>query len=74
MKKKIYWIIGIVLVAALAAGGIYMKVKASRQSTTTTNVRTSTVSLGTVSVTISGVGTVQSRQNAECNLADERHR
>jgi HlyD family secretion protein len=64
MKKRIYWIIGIILVAALAAGGIYMKVKASKQSTTSSNVRTSTVSRGTVTVTIGGTGTVQSQQNA----------
>jgi HlyD family secretion protein len=64
MKKRIYWTIGIILVAAIAAGGIYMKVKASKQSTTSTNLRTSTVSRGMVTLTISGTGTVQSRQNA----------
>jgi RND family efflux transporter MFP subunit len=63
-KRKLYWIIGIVLVIALATGGVYMKVKASKQATTSTNLRTSTVSRGTVTLTISGTGTVQSQQNA----------
>jgi HlyD family secretion protein len=41
-----------------------MKVKASKQSSTATNVKTTTVALGEVTSTISGSGTVQSQQNA----------
>ena len=66
MKKRIYWIIGIVLVILLA-GGVYIKVRASRQSATTSSVQTATVTRDTVTVSISGVGTVRSQQNAEIN-------
>jgi HlyD family secretion protein len=53
-----------VVVVLLVAGGVYMKVKASRQTTTTTSMRTATVVQGEVTSTISGSGTVQSQQNA----------
>jgi len=65
-KKRTYWIIGIVLALAIA-GGVYMKVRASRQAATTSNVQTATVKRGTVSVGVSGVGTIRSQQNASIN-------
>jgi HlyD family secretion protein len=65
-RKTIYWIIGVVVVL-LIAGGVYMKVKANQQSTTTSSVQTATVSVGNVAVTISGVGTIRSQQDASIN-------
>ncbi len=62
-RKSVYWIIGIV-VTILVAGGVYLKVKATQQTTNTTTVRTGTVALGIVTSSISGSGTVQSQQNA----------
>ncbi len=62
-RKTIYWIIGVIAVL-LIAGGAYMKVKASKQSTTTSNLKTATVAIGEVMSTISGSGTVESQQNA----------
>lgn len=62
-RKRIYWII-VVFIAILIAGGVFIKVKATQQSTETTSVKTGTVALGTVISTISGSGTVQSQQNA----------
>jgi HlyD family secretion protein len=51
----------------LIAGGVYMKVKANQQSATTSSVQTATVSVGNVAVTISGVGTIRSQQDASIN-------
>jgi len=64
--KRIYWIIGIVLVL-LVAGGVAYKVVASKQSATTSNVQTATVTRGTVVITISGSGTMRSNQNSDVN-------
>lgn len=64
MKKRIYWIIWIIVIMLIAGGG-YMKVRASRQSTTGSTLQIATVTRGTVSVSISGVGTVRAQQSAE---------
>jgi HlyD family secretion protein len=65
-RKTLYWIIGVVVVL-LIAGGVYMRVRASRQAANTADVQTATVALGNVSVTISGVGTIRSQQDANIN-------
>ena len=65
--KKAYWRI-LVLVVVLAVAGVlvYRKVAAS-QVQTTQSLRTATVTLGEVSSTISGVGTMRSKQSAMVN-------
>ena len=62
-RKRIYWI-AIIIVVLLVSAGIYLRVRASQQTNTTTTLRTGTVALGVVESTISGTGTVQSQQNA----------
>jgi HlyD family secretion protein len=62
--KKTYWrILVLVLVLAVAGFLVYRKVSASQTKTTGT-LQTATVSLGNVSSTISGVGTMRSKQSA----------
>ena len=63
-SKKIYWIIGIVVVV-LAAGGFGLKTWLSRRSTTSQSIQTASVTIGTVSTTISGSGSVRSGQSAD---------
>ena len=65
-RKTIYWIVGVVVVL-LIAGGVYMKVRANRQSANASSLQTATVTLGNVSVSISGVGTIRSQQDANIN-------
>jgi len=66
MKKRTFWIIGIVLVVLIAAGLAY-RAYANSRSTTGTTLQTAPVSKGEVTVTISGAGTVRSKQSAEIN-------
>ena len=62
MKRK-YWILilAIVLVAGGAAG---YRAYAQKQAAATVSTKTATISLGSVEETISGVGTVRSKQSA----------
>lgn len=65
--KKVHWRI-LALVIVLAIGGVlvYRKISAG-QSQITTSLRTGTVTIGDVSSTISGVGTMRSKQSANVN-------
>ena len=65
-KKKLYWIIGIVVVV-LAAGGFGLKTWLSNRSASKETIQTSKVTLGTISTTISGSGTVRSGQSSTIN-------
>jgi RND family efflux transporter MFP subunit len=65
-RKKLYWILGIVGIV-LVAGGFGLKTWLSKRSSSTQSVQTSKVTLGTVSTTISGSGTVRSGQSSTIN-------
>jgi RND family efflux transporter MFP subunit len=65
-RKKLYWILGIVVIV-LVAGGFGLKTWLSKRSSSTQSVQTSKVTLGTVSTTISGSGTVRSGQSSNIN-------
>jgi RND family efflux transporter MFP subunit len=63
-NKRIYWIIGL-LVLVLAAGGYGLKTWLAKRSSSTSSVQTTKVTLGTISSTISGSGSVRSNQSSD---------
>lgn len=68
MKKKVFWrILVLVIILAVAGVLVYRKVAASQAAQTTGSLRTATVTLGDVASTISGVGTMRSKQSATVN-------
>jgi HlyD family secretion protein len=62
-NKKIYWILGIVVIV-LVAGGYGLKTWLSNRSSSAQSIQTSKVTIGTISTTISGSGTVRSGQSS----------
>jgi RND family efflux transporter MFP subunit len=62
-SKKLYWIIGIVVVV-LVAGGFGLKYWLNQRSSKTASIQTAKVTLGTISTTISGSGSVRSGQSS----------
>ena len=62
-NKRIYWILGIAVIV-LAAGGYGLKTWLSNRSSAQESIQTSKVTLGTISTTISGSGTVRSGQSS----------
>ncbi len=63
-NKKIYWIIGCVVVVVLAAGGFGLKKWLDSRSASSQGIQTTKVTLGTVSTTISGSGMVSPNQSS----------
>jgi HlyD family secretion protein len=65
--KKVYWrILALVVVLAVTGVLVYRKVAAS-QAQSTVSLRTATLTLGEVASTITGVGTMRSKQTATVN-------
>jgi multidrug resistance efflux pump len=62
-SKKLYWIIGIVVVV-LVAGGFGLRYWLTHRSSKATSIQTAKVTIGNISTTLSGSGTVQSGQSS----------
>jgi RND family efflux transporter MFP subunit len=65
--RKNYWIIGCLVVLVLAVGGFGLKKWLNSQSSTSQNIQTSKVTIGIVSTSISGSGTVSPNQSSTLN-------
>lgn len=64
--KRIYWIIGIVVVV-LVAGGFGVRAVLARKSSTSQSIQTAKVTVGTITSSISGSGSVASGQGSVIN-------
>ncbi len=64
--KRIYWIIGIVVVV-LVAGGLGVRTVLARRTTSSQSIQTAKVAVGTITSSISGSGSVASGQGSVIN-------